>query len=52
MMMVLAVLAEVVLVRLPFLLLVDIAVALVVVRTGGRERNVLRMGGSQIHRYV
>ena len=52
MMMVLAVLVEAVLVRLPFLLLVDIAVALVVVRTGGRERNVLRMGGSQIHRYV
>ena len=50
--MVMAVLAEAVLVRLPFLLLVDIAVALVVVRTGGRERNVLRMGGSQIHRYV
>ena len=44
------ILAVAVLVPLPFLLLVDIAVALVVVQTGGRQRNVLRMGGAQNHR--
>jgi hypothetical protein len=41
-----------VLVPLVFLLVVDIAVALVVVQTGGRQRNVLRMGGARIPRYV
>ena len=34
------------------LLLVDIAVARVVVRTGGSQRNVLRIGGARIPRYV
>ena len=52
MMMILAAVVVAVLVPLPFLLLVDIAVALVVVRTGGRERHVLRMGGSQSPRCV
>jgi len=50
MMMILAAVVVAVLVPLPFLLLVDIAVALVVVRTGGREVNVLRMGGARIPR--
>ena len=50
MMMILAGVVLAVLVPLPFLLLVDIAVALVVVRTGGREVNVLRMGGARIPR--
>ena len=50
MMMMLAAVVVAVQVPLPFLLLVDFAVALVVVRTGGRERNVLRMGGAQNHR--
>ena len=50
MMMILAGVVVAVLVPLPFLLLVDIAVALVVVRTGGREVNVLRMGGARIPR--
>ena len=49
MMMILAVVVVVVLVPLSFLLLVDNALALVVVRTGGRERNVLRIGGAQHH---
>ena len=50
MMMILAAVVVVVLVPLSFLLLVDFALALVVVRTGGRERNVLRMGGAQNQR--
>jgi len=50
MMMILAAVVVAALVPLPFLLLVDIAVALVVVRTGGREVNVLRMGGARIPR--
>jgi hypothetical protein len=50
MMRILAAVVVVVLVLLPLLLLVDFAVALVVVRTGGRERNVLRIGGAQNRR--
>ena len=50
MMMILAAVVVAVLVPLPFLLLVDIAVALVVVRTGGRAVNVLRMAGARIPR--